>query len=159
MHSLIAPLRALLMSLMTGKSRVNMMMTLTGQGVDLALDGVAAQGLAAADAIADFGAAHRIARITIDDVMDTVQEETSEDMYHIAGLGHDDTIFNKTIDSVKKRLPWLYLNLLTALTSVLVIGFFEDTADAALDERSRAASRTSHAYRCGIGRHDECDEQ
>ncbi len=70
---------------------------------------------------------HLLGRITIDDVMDTVQEETSEDIYHIAGLGHDDTIFNKTVDSVKKRLPWLYLNLLTALTSVLVIGFFEDT--------------------------------
>jgi len=28
---------------------------------------------------------------------------------------------------VKKRLPWLYLNLLTALVSALVIGFFEDT--------------------------------
>jgi len=68
-----------------------------------------------------------LGRITIDDIMDTVQEETSEDIYRIAGLGHDDTIFNKTIDSVKKRLPWLYLNLLTALTSVLVIGFFEDT--------------------------------
>jgi magnesium transporter len=73
------------------------------------------------------GEQHLLGRITVDDIMDTVQEETSEDMYRIAGLGHDDTIFNKTIDSVKKRLPWLYLNLLTALTSVLVIGYFEDT--------------------------------
>ncbi len=70
---------------------------------------------------------HLLGQITVDDVMDTVQEETSEDMYRIAGLGHNDSIFNKTLDSVKKRLPWLYLNLVTALTSVLVIGFFEDT--------------------------------
>jgi magnesium transporter len=70
---------------------------------------------------------HLLGRITIDDIMDTVQEETSEDIYRIAGLGHDDTIFNRTTESVKKRLPWLYLNLITALTSVLVIGFFEDT--------------------------------
>ncbi|HPC85626.1 MAG TPA: magnesium transporter [Smithellaceae bacterium] len=68
-----------------------------------------------------------LGRITIDDVVDAIQEETSEDIYRIAGLGHNDTIFNKTVDSVKKRLPWLYLNLMTALTSVLVIGFFEDT--------------------------------
>ena len=68
-----------------------------------------------------------LGRITIDDIMDTVQEETSEDIYRLAGLGLDDTIFSKTVDSVKKRLPWLYLNLITALTSVLVIGFFEDT--------------------------------
>ena len=70
---------------------------------------------------------HLLGRITIDDVVDAIQEETSEDMYRIAGLGHDDTIFNNITESVKKRLPWLYLNLLTALTSVLVIGFFEDT--------------------------------
>lgn len=68
-----------------------------------------------------------LGRITIDDVVDAIQEETSEDIYRIAGLGYNDTIFNKTVDSVKKRLPWLYLNLMTALTSVLVIGFFEDT--------------------------------
>ena len=68
-----------------------------------------------------------LGQITIDDIMDTIQEEASEDIYGIAGLGHDDTVFNKTVDSVKKRLPWLYLNLMTALTSVLVIGFFEDT--------------------------------
>ncbi|HON58877.1 MAG TPA: magnesium transporter [Smithella sp.] len=70
---------------------------------------------------------HLLGRITIDDVVDAIQEETSEDMYRIAGLGQDDTIFHKTTESVKKRLPWLLLNLLTALTSVIVIGFFEDT--------------------------------
>ncbi|MDD2274948.1 MAG: magnesium transporter [Smithellaceae bacterium] len=70
---------------------------------------------------------HLLGRITIDDVVDAIQEETSEDIYRIAGLGEDDTVFNKTTESVKKRLPWLYLNLLTALASVLVIGFFEDT--------------------------------
>jgi len=70
---------------------------------------------------------HLLGQITIDDIMDAIQEETSEDIYRIAGLGQDETVFNKTVDSVKKRLPWLYLNLITALTSVLVIGFFEDT--------------------------------
>lgn len=73
------------------------------------------------------GEQHLLGRITFDDVVDAIQEETSEDIYRIAGLGEDDTVFNNTTDSVKKRLPWLYLNLLTALASVLVIGFFEDT--------------------------------
>lgn len=68
-----------------------------------------------------------LGRITIDDVVDAIQEETSEDIYRIAGLGEDDTVFNKTTESVRKRLPWLYLNLITALASVLVIGFFEET--------------------------------
>lgn len=70
---------------------------------------------------------HLLGRITIDDVVDAIQEETSEDIYRIAGLGQDDTVFNNTTASIKKRLPWLYLNLVTALASVLVISFFEDT--------------------------------
>jgi len=68
-----------------------------------------------------------LGRITVDDIVDVMEEETSEDLYRIAGLGEDDSIFNKPVQSVKKRLPWLYLNLLTAFASVFVIGFFEDT--------------------------------
>ena len=70
---------------------------------------------------------HLLGRITIDDVVDVMEEETSEDIYRIAGLDEDDNIFNEPAESIKKRLPWLYLNLLTALVSALVIGFFEDT--------------------------------
>jgi len=68
-----------------------------------------------------------LGRITVDDIVDVMEEETSEDLYRIAGLDEDDSIFNNPIQSVKKRLPWLYINLLTALVSALVIGFFEDT--------------------------------
>lgn len=70
---------------------------------------------------------HLLGRITIDDIIDVMEEETSEDLYRIAGLDEDDTVFNNPMISVKKRLPWLYLNLLTALVSALVIGIFEDT--------------------------------
>jgi len=70
---------------------------------------------------------HLLGRITIDDVVDVMEEETSEDLYRIAGLDEDDNIFNEPGQSIRKRLPWLYLNLLTALVSALVIGFFEDT--------------------------------
>lgn len=68
-----------------------------------------------------------LGRITVDDVVDVIEEETSEDIFRIAGLGEDDSVFNKPTQSIRKRLPWLYLNLLTALVSVFVIGFFEDT--------------------------------
>lgn len=46
-----------------------------------------------------------LGRITIDDVVDAIQEETSEDIYRIAGLGEDDTVFNNTTESVKKDSP------------------------------------------------------
>lgn len=68
-----------------------------------------------------------LGRITVDDIVDVLQEETSEDLYRFAGLNEDDSVFNSPMSSIKKRLPWLYLNLLTALVSALVIGFFEDT--------------------------------
>lgn len=68
-----------------------------------------------------------LGRITVDDIVDVIEEETSEDLFRMAGLGEDDSVFNKPVQSVKKRLPWLYLNLLTAFASVFVIGFFEDT--------------------------------
>jgi len=68
-----------------------------------------------------------VGRITVDDIVDVMEEESSEDIYRIAGLGEDDNIFNEPMESVKRRLPWLYINLLTALVSALVIGFFENT--------------------------------
>lgn len=68
-----------------------------------------------------------LGRITVDDIVDVMEEESSEDIYRIAGLGEDDTVFNEPMESVKRRLPWLYLNLLTALVSALVIGCFENT--------------------------------
>ncbi len=68
-----------------------------------------------------------IGRITVDDVVDVIEEETSEDLYRMAGLGEDDSVFSNPAQAIKRRLPWLYLNLLTASFSAFVIGFFEDT--------------------------------
>lgn len=62
----IAPLRRLLGGLMSGKRRVDIQMTRVDQGIDLAIAGVAAEGLAAAEAIADFAQRHRVARVSID---------------------------------------------------------------------------------------------
>jgi len=70
---------------------------------------------------------HLLGRITVDDIVDVMEEETSEDLYRIAGLQEDDSILNPPMESVKKRLPWLFLNLFTAFASVIVIGAFEDT--------------------------------
>lgn len=66
MAALLAPLRKLLAGLMTGKRRVEVQMTLLDQGIDLAVTGIAVEGLQAAEALSGFGARHRIARITVD---------------------------------------------------------------------------------------------
>lgn len=66
LFDVIAPLRGLLGQLITGKRRVEINLTRVDQGVDIVLTGVEADGLAAAEAIADFGARHGVARLAVD---------------------------------------------------------------------------------------------
>lgn len=66
LFALLAPLRKLLPRLMRPKRRVEIVMTLADQGVDLLLRGVEADGLAAAEALSAFGQANDLARLSID---------------------------------------------------------------------------------------------
>ena len=68
-----------------------------------------------------------LGRITVDDIIDVIDEEASEDAYKMVGLENEDKIFTPTLSSVKKRLPWLSLNLFTALIISSVVGIFEPT--------------------------------
>jgi 23S rRNA (uracil1939-C5)-methyltransferase len=67
LFALVAPLRTLLGAMLPGKGRATIGMTLADQGVDLLLGGVAADGLAAAEALSAFAAGHGIARLGLDD--------------------------------------------------------------------------------------------
>lgn len=66
LFAVIAPLRRLLAHVMTGKRRAEIHLTRVDQGVDVLMSGVEADGLAAAEAIADFAQANAIARLSID---------------------------------------------------------------------------------------------
>jgi len=68
-----------------------------------------------------------LGRITVDDIIDVIDEEASEDAYKMVGLESEDKVFTKPINSVAKRLPWLTLNLFTALLVSSVVGIFEAT--------------------------------
>lgn len=68
-----------------------------------------------------------LGRITVDDIIDVIDEEASEDAYKMVGLESEDKVFSKPFNSVKKRLPWLTLNLFTALLVSSVVGIFEQT--------------------------------
>ncbi|TMA65961.1 MAG: magnesium transporter [Deltaproteobacteria bacterium] len=65
--------------------------------------------------------------ITVDDVIDIINEESTEDMYKMAGLAEEDRVFTPISRSVKMRLPWTILNLLTASLAASVVGLFEGT--------------------------------
>ncbi len=68
-----------------------------------------------------------LGRITVDDIIDVIDEEASEDAYKMVGLESEDRVFTHPLSSVRKRLPWLTLNLFTALLVSSVVGIFEAT--------------------------------
>jgi len=68
-----------------------------------------------------------LGRITIDDAVDVLEEEATEDIYKLGGLGGEDAVFDSPRRSIRRRLPWLALNLMTTTVSATVISFFEGT--------------------------------
>lgn len=66
--------------------------------------------------------------ITIDDVVDVMDEEAEDDILRLGGLREDD-LYHATLDTTKSRFSWLFLNLLTAIFASIVIGFFQGTIE------------------------------
>ena len=65
--------------------------------------------------------------ITIDDAMNVLDEEHQEDMLRLAGVGDESAISDRVIETTRQRLPWLFVNLMTAILASLVIAQFEAT--------------------------------
>lgn len=70
---------------------------------------------------------HLIGVIRQDELMAAVEEETSVDMQTMVGASPDERALSSPIFAVKKRLPWLQINLLTAFLAAAVVGLFEST--------------------------------
>jgi magnesium transporter len=66
--------------------------------------------------------------ITIDDIVDIIEEEADEDIKRLAGVG-DEEISEGVLSIVRLRSSWLLVNLLTAFLSASVIGLFESTIE------------------------------
>ena len=64
--------------------------------------------------------------ITIDDVVDVIHEEAAEDIKRLGGVG-DEEITDTVIATVRSRMPWLIVNLATAIVASQVIAFFDGT--------------------------------
>lgn len=67
--------------------------------------------------------------ITVDDVIDILRQEDTEDMLEMVGISNamEESIWTPWPTSVKHRLPWLVINLGTAMLAAFVVGYFEDT--------------------------------
>ncbi|MCX5569174.1 magnesium transporter [Kaistia nematophila] len=62
--------------------------------------------------------------LTIDDIVDVIQEEADEDIKRLGGVG-DEEVSDKVWYIAKSRFPWLFINLITAVMASFVIGLFE----------------------------------
>ncbi len=67
--------------------------------------------------------------ITVDDVIDVITEEATEDIYRLAGLSEEDRVFSPAHHAIRKRLPWMLLNLGATFVLAWVIGLFERTLE------------------------------
>jgi magnesium transporter len=60
-------------------------------------------------------------------LMHAIQEDAISDMQTMVGASKDERALSKATFAVKKRLPWLQINLLTAFLAAAVVGLFEGT--------------------------------
>ncbi len=65
-----------------------------------------------------------VGAITVDDVVEVIQEETEEDLRRLAGVG-DESLADSVVNTVRNRIQWLALNLVTAMLSASVIKLFD----------------------------------
>ena len=64
--------------------------------------------------------------LTIDDVVDVIQQEAEEDLLRMGGVG-DEELSDSIFSTSRSRVPWLLVNLLTAFLAASVIGLFDAT--------------------------------
>lgn len=70
---------------------------------------------------------HLLGLVSVDDVVDVLEEEATEDIYRLAQVGEDSEIFSPLSRSIRNRLPWLTINMGTAFLSSSVVALFEGT--------------------------------
>lgn len=66
--------------------------------------------------------------VTVDDVVEVIQEEADEDMRALGGIG-DESLADSVLTTAKSRVPWLVVNLGTATLASLVIKQFDATIE------------------------------
>jgi len=73
------------------------------------------------------GEGRLVGMITIDDAMAVLNEEHEEDILRMAGVGEESSLSDTVLATSRRRLPWLGVNMVSAICASLVISQFEDT--------------------------------
>ncbi|PTQ96933.1 magnesium transporter [Mucilaginibacter yixingensis] len=66
-----------------------------------------------------------LGRVTVDDIIDVMEQENTEDILKISGVSEDEELSGNWKDAVKSRLPWLIINLATAFLAASIIRGFD----------------------------------
>jgi magnesium transporter len=64
--------------------------------------------------------------VTVDDVVDLIQEQALAKIYARAGLQEDDRVYSNVFEKVRNRVPWMMLNLGLSAVASIVVSRFED---------------------------------
>jgi len=72
------------------------------------------------------GLGRLVGRITFDDVIDVVEAETTEDLLKFGGVPGDEALAATWVEAVRSRLPWLFVNTVTAFIAAGVVYSFQD---------------------------------
>jgi magnesium transporter len=67
--------------------------------------------------------------VTVDDVIDVIQEQADEDLMHLAGVDVSEGVNTTAMESFKLRFPWLAINLATAFLASWVVRLFQGTIE------------------------------
>ena len=67
-----------------------------------------------------------LGQITIDDVVDVIQDQANSEIFNMAGLDDEDDIFAPVLVSSKRRAVWLGMNLVTAFIVAGAVGLFQE---------------------------------
>lgn len=70
---------------------------------------------------------HMLGVIEFDDIMDVIQEENTEDIHHLGGVNKEERVDSTLKESFQSRIPWLIINLFTAVLAAATVSMFEDT--------------------------------
>ncbi len=71
-----------------------------------------------------------VGRITVDDIVDVIEEEASEDIFRLGGVGTNERISTPPLIALRKRLPWLSVYLATGLITSSIINIFHSTIES-----------------------------
>ena len=70
---------------------------------------------------------HMLGIVEFDDIIDIIQEENTEDIHHLGGVNKEERVDSTTQESFKSRIPWLIVNLFTAVLAAATVNMFENT--------------------------------